>query len=49
MITLMNMKAVTEERFCLKKFGNAYQEYIERTPRWIGISKSKNKVLIFNW
>ena len=40
-ITLMNMSAVTEERFCLKKFGNAYREYMERTPRWIGFPKSK--------
>jgi protein-S-isoprenylcysteine O-methyltransferase Ste14 len=40
-ITLMNMSAVYEERFCLEKFGNAYQEYMNRTPRWIGIPKSK--------
>ena len=40
-ITLMNMSAVHEERFCLKKFGNAYQEYMNRTPRWIGIPKSQ--------
>ena len=40
-IILMNMKAVNEERFCLKKFGNAYREYMERTPRWIGIPKSQ--------
>ena len=40
-ITLMNMSAVNEERFCLEKFGNAYQEYMERTPRWIGFPKSK--------
>ena len=39
-ITLMNMLAVTEERFCLERFGNAYQEYMNRTPRWIGIPKS---------
>lgn len=42
-IILMNMSAVTEERFCLEKFGNAYQEYMERTPRWIGIPKSKTR------
>jgi len=42
-ITLMNMKVVSEERFCLKKFGNAYREYMERTPRWIGIPKSERK------
>jgi protein-S-isoprenylcysteine O-methyltransferase Ste14 len=42
-ITLMNMIAVSEESFCLKKFGNAYREYMERTPRWIGIPKSQEK------
>jgi protein-S-isoprenylcysteine O-methyltransferase Ste14 len=40
-ITLMNMKVVSEEHFCLKKFGNAYREYMNRTPRWIGIPKSQ--------
>src|SRR4030042_945903 len=28
-----------EERFCLEKFGNAYRDYIKRTPRWLGIPK----------
>ena len=32
--------AIPEERFCLEKYGNIYQEYINRTPRWIGIPKS---------
>jgi protein-S-isoprenylcysteine O-methyltransferase Ste14 len=44
LITLMNMKAVHEERFCLKKFGNVYREYVKRTPRWIGIPKSQKTV-----
>ena len=30
----------TEERHCLKFYGDAYREYIDRTPRWIGIPKS---------
>jgi protein-S-isoprenylcysteine O-methyltransferase Ste14 len=29
-----------EERFCLDKFGTPYREYMNRTPRWIGIPKS---------
>jgi len=29
-----------EEKYCLKKYGEEYQEYIERTSRWIGLSKS---------
>jgi protein-S-isoprenylcysteine O-methyltransferase Ste14 len=30
----------TEERHCLKVYGDAYREYMDRTPRWIGIPKS---------
>ncbi len=29
-----------EERFCLDKFGAPYREYMNKTPRWIGIPKS---------
>jgi protein-S-isoprenylcysteine O-methyltransferase Ste14 len=29
-----------EERHCLKYYGNAYREYMNRTPRWLGIPKS---------
>jgi len=32
--------APVEEKYCLKKYGEEYQEYIERTSRWIGLSKS---------
>lgn len=32
--------ATTEERHCLEKYGDAYREYIKRTPKWIGIPKS---------
>jgi protein-S-isoprenylcysteine O-methyltransferase Ste14 len=28
-----------EERYCLDKYGDAYREYVNRTPRWIGIPK----------
>jgi protein-S-isoprenylcysteine O-methyltransferase Ste14 len=31
----------SEERTCLKQYGDAYREYMNRTPRWIGIPKSK--------
>jgi protein-S-isoprenylcysteine O-methyltransferase Ste14 len=30
----------TEERFLLKKYGNAYRKYMNKTPRWIGVPKS---------
>ena len=32
-----------EEQYCLKKYGKEYQDYIVRTPRWIGIPKSRGK------
>ena len=37
------MNAIPEERFCLKLFGEAYREYMNRTPKWIGITKSSEK------
>jgi len=30
-----------EEKYCLKRYGKDYQEYMKRTPRWIGIPKSE--------
>jgi protein-S-isoprenylcysteine O-methyltransferase Ste14 len=32
-----------EERHCLKYYGDAYREYIDRTPRWLGLPKSRGK------
>ena len=40
--TLMHISIRTEERFLLEKYGDAYKEYIDRTPKWIGIPKSRN-------
>jgi protein-S-isoprenylcysteine O-methyltransferase Ste14 len=31
-----------EEKFCIKKYGEDYKDYLKRTPRWIGIPKSDN-------
>jgi len=39
-IVFFHIVVPTEERFCLKQYGDAYQEYMDRTPRWIGIPKS---------
>jgi len=39
-ITLMCISIGTEERFLLEKYGIGYREYMNRTPRWIGIPKS---------
>jgi protein-S-isoprenylcysteine O-methyltransferase Ste14 len=36
----MRIIAVGEERFCLEKYADDYHEYMDRTPRWIGIPKS---------
>jgi protein-S-isoprenylcysteine O-methyltransferase Ste14 len=37
---LSHLVVVYEERFCTQKYGNSYQEYQNRIPRWIGIPKS---------
>ena len=29
-----------EEAYCLKKYGKDYQDYMARTPRWLGFPKS---------
>jgi len=39
----IRIAAVGEERFCLEKYGEAYREYIDRTPRWLGLPKSRGK------
>ena len=31
--------AIPEEQFCLDNYGDTYREYMNRTPRWIGIPK----------
>jgi len=39
--TILNMfRTINEERFCLEKYGDTYHEYMNKTPRWIGIPKS---------
>jgi protein-S-isoprenylcysteine O-methyltransferase Ste14 len=42
-IILMNTLLVSEEHWCLENFGDAYREYMDRTPRWIGLPKSEKK------
>jgi len=32
-----------EEAQCIGHYGNAYREYMNRTPRWIGISKLRKR------
>ena len=42
-IILSDRGVIAEERECLEKYGDAYREYMSRTPRWIGIPKSGKK------
>lgn len=35
--------SIPEERECLEVYGNVYREYMNRTPRWVGIPKSEKK------
>jgi len=39
----IRISAVEEERFCLKKYGEAYRGYIDKTPRWLGLPKLSRK------
>jgi len=32
-------EALIEERYCLEKYGSAYQEYMISVPRWFGLSR----------
>jgi protein-S-isoprenylcysteine O-methyltransferase Ste14 len=34
------INGIFEERLCLEAYGSDYQEYLDRTPRWIGLPKS---------
>jgi protein-S-isoprenylcysteine O-methyltransferase Ste14 len=38
-MTLMHISLGAEERFLLEKYGATYEEYMNRTQRWIGIPK----------
>ena len=40
LIVISRFLTITEESATAKKFGDAYKEYMNRTPRWIGIPKS---------
>ena len=40
-LILMNTMLKAEERFLLEKYGDVYKEYMNMTPKWIGIPKSR--------
>jgi len=37
----LHFQALAEERGCLQTHGEGYRAYITRTPRWLGLPKSK--------
>ncbi|GAI45380.1 unnamed protein product, partial [marine sediment metagenome] len=39
----MRTEARVEERYCVERYNNTYREYMNKTPRWIGIPKSVEK------
>ena len=39
--TTIISEAFAEERGCLETYGEEYREYLDKTPRWIGIPKSR--------
>jgi protein-S-isoprenylcysteine O-methyltransferase Ste14 len=39
-MVMSHVVVVYEERFCIKKYGDSYREYLNRIPRWIGFPKS---------
>jgi protein-S-isoprenylcysteine O-methyltransferase Ste14 len=41
--TLYSHSVANEERICLNQYGDAYREYMKRTPRWIGKPKSEKR------
>ena len=42
-VILASDLADMEERWCIEKYGGAYREYTNRTPKWIGLPKSREK------
>ena len=45
LMILLNANLSAEERYCLHRYGEDYQKYKNRTPRWIGIPKSEKNDL----
>jgi protein-S-isoprenylcysteine O-methyltransferase Ste14 len=40
LMIMLNANSSAEERFCLYRYGDDYREYMNNTPRWVGVSKS---------
>lgn len=41
-IVFWQIAVPAEERFLIEKYGVSYRDYMNRTPRWIGITKSSS-------
>ena len=39
-ILWIRTEALVEERYCLERYGDTYREYMNGTPRWIGVPKA---------
>jgi len=37
----VHIESRVEERYCLERYNKDYREYINRTPRWLGLPKSE--------
>ena len=37
--SMLFIRVPQEEKYCIEKYGDAYLEYKNRTPKWIGIPK----------
>jgi protein-S-isoprenylcysteine O-methyltransferase Ste14 len=46
LVILIHISVVSEERWCLEMYGDDYREYMDRTPRWIGIPKLEKRISI---
>ena len=42
-IVLWHIVLPTEERFLVEQYGDAYREYMNKTPRWIGMPRAGKK------
>jgi protein-S-isoprenylcysteine O-methyltransferase Ste14 len=40
LIALLYFTVAAEERYCLGKYGLAYREYMNTTPRWVGLPRT---------
>jgi protein-S-isoprenylcysteine O-methyltransferase Ste14 len=40
LLILLNENLSAEQRYCLYRYGDSYRQYMNKTPRWIGIPKA---------